>query len=296
MEMSSLYDAFFSPIDFQNGVLVFDSYLDDRATLAGCLSWVNRATVNPFGFGAGDASYAASARATALPFISDDGRYLMHLGAGWQHLGLPQGQFAVASRPLLRAGAGNGQTPNLVATGTFDAHHGADIVDLEWATIAGPLAVSAEYAVSRIGDVSDASGLSRGDAVYQAAYVEAGLFVTPGDHRRYDRKHGLWDRTEPAQNAFLTRGPNRGWIFGHGAVQLLARFTYLDLVSGNPVLTPTSGGARAGRQQDVTLGLTWYITSQTWFSINYVVTHIDSVVAGASGDLQGAGCRFHLDF
>src|SRR5205823_3936324 len=122
----------------------------------------------------------------------------------------------------------------------------------------------------RVADVSDSAGLQRGDVVYQAAYVEAGLFVTPGDYRRYNRKLGLWDRTEPTENAFLARGRGKGWVWGHGAVQLLARYSYLDLIAGEPVLTPSSGGARAGRQQDVTLGLTWYITSQTWFSVNYV--------------------------
>jgi phosphate-selective porin len=62
------------------------------------------------------------------------------------------------------------------------------------------------------------------------------------------------------------------------------------------VLTPTSGGARAGRQQDVTLGVNWYINSQTWVMLDYVVTHIDSVVPGASGNIQGIGCRLHIDF
>ena len=30
--------------------------------------------------------------------------------------------------------------------------------------------------------------------------------------------------------------------------------------------------------------------------INGVVTHIDSVVPGASGNIEGIGCRFHIDF
>jgi phosphate-selective porin len=174
-------------------------------------------------------------------------------------------------------------------------------VDLEWAAVCGPLSVSAEYAVAWGGDVFERfergtfSG-PRGQATYHAAYVEAGYFVTPGDHRRYDRKRGFWARTLPQENAFLARGEDGRWCRGRGAVQLLARYSYLDLVSGNPVLTPASGGARAGRQHDVTLGATWYINSQTWVMLNYVWTHIDSVAPGASGDFQGIGCRLHLDF
>jgi phosphate-selective porin len=79
-------------------------------------------------------------------------------------------------------------------------------------------------------------------------------------------------------------------------MQLVARYTFLDLVSGSPVLTPTSGGARAGRQHDATLGVNWHLNSQTWFMVNYVATHIDSVVPGADGDIHGIGCRLHLDF
>jgi hypothetical protein len=30
--------------------------------------------------------------------------------------------------------------------------------------------------------------------------------------------------------------------------------------------------------------------------VNYVLTHLDSVVPGASGDIQGIGCRLHFDF
>jgi hypothetical protein len=30
--------------------------------------------------------------------------------------------------------------------------------------------------------------------------------------------------------------------------------------------------------------------------INYVATHLDSVVPDADGDIHGIGCRLHLDF
>ena len=46
----------------------------------------------------------------------------------------------------------------------------------------------------------------------------------------------------------------------------------------------------------MTLGVNWYLNSQTWIIIDYVHTHIDSEVAGADGDIDGVGCRLHLDF
>ncbi len=301
MERSSLFDAFLGPNNFQSGVLVFDAFADDRITLAGAFTWIGKATVQSFGFGNNEGKYAVSGRATALPVYEDDGRLLLHVGVGYQHQTLVNHQFIVANRPLLRSGAGSDQIPDLLETGTFFTPNGADILDLEAAFVAGPFSMSAEYALARVEETFDSFNGAvfagpRGDAVFQAAYAEAGLFVTPGDYRRYDRKSGTWGRTVPVENAFITRGEERRWCWGHGALQLVARYTYLDLVTGSPVLTPASGGARAGREHDVTLGMIWYLNPQTSFMVNYIWTRLDSVVAGASGDLHGIGCRVHLDF
>jgi phosphate-selective porin OprO/OprP len=298
MERSSMFDAFYNPNDYQNGVVVFDSYLDDRVTLAGSAAWVSKSTVQSFGFGADEGNYGIGARATALPLYYDEGRSFLHVGAGYFHQALVDDRFSVASRPLLRAGAGGGDTPNLIFTGTYFTPNGAGVANAEAALVHGPFSLSSEYSVAHVSDVFEQADFTgpRGDAMYQAAYVEGGLFVTPGDHRRYDQKTGTWTRTNPVQSAFLVKGEDGRSCFGHGAVQLVTRYTYLDLVDGDPLLTPTSGGARAGRQQDVTLGVNWYLNSQTWFMVNYVATRIDSVAPGADGDIHGVGCRLHLDF
>jgi len=128
--------------------------------------------------------------------------------------------------------------------------------------------------------------------------VEVGYFLTPGDHRRYDCKMGTWNRTLPAENAIAIQNETGNWGFGRGAVELVARLTYLDLVSGTPPLTPAApdAGSRAGRQRDVTLVINGYLSPQTRFMVNYVVTDIDSVVPGASGQIQRIGTRMHFDF
>src|SRR5262249_27326676 len=149
---------------------------------------------------------------------------------------------------------------------------GANVADLEWALILGPFSMSAEYAVAWGGPVFDSfdgvrfSG-PRGDAAYQALYVEAGCFLTPGDSRHYAPRTGTWDRTVPQENAFGVAAEDGHWCFGRGAVEVVARLSYLDLVGGDPPLTPTSStaGARAGRQRDLTLGLNWYLNSQARF-------------------------------
>jgi phosphate-selective porin OprO/OprP len=301
MERSSVYDAFFNPNDFQNGVILFNSYLEDRVTAAGSLTRVGKATVDSFAFGAEDGLYAAGVRLTGLPLYQDDGCVLMHVGVDYFHQALSGHTFTVANRMPLRAGGGSDQVLNLLATGNFFTPNGGDLLDFEWAFVYGPFALSAEYALGLGTDIFETfDGVTfsgpRGNVNYQAFYVESGYFLTPGDFRRYDKKTGTWGRTVPQENAFVTQEEDGTWRHGHGAVQLLARYTYLDLVTGSPTLTPTSGGARAGRQQDVTLGVNWYLNSQTIISCNYVWTHLDSVVDGASGNIQGVGVRFHLDF
>src|SRR6266545_4031537 len=301
MERSSLFDAFLDPDQYQSGLLLFNSYLDDRVTAATSFTRVNHGTLNSFGFDTQDGLYAVGLRLTGLPIYQDDGRVLMHLGFDYFHHALTGHTFAVGNRMPLRAGGGSDEIPDLLATGNFFTPNGVDVVDFEWAFVYGPFAMSAEYALARATDVFESfNGVNfagpRGNVTYQAFYVESGYFLTPGDRRRYDKKTGTWDRTVPQENAFVNRGEDGRWCHGSGAVQLVARYTYLDLVSGSPPLTPTSGGARAGTEQDVTLGVNWYLNPQTIISLNYVWTHLDSVVAGASGNLQGLGIRFHVDF
>lgn len=303
MERSSIFDAFWGPNQRQSGVMAFGSYLDDHFTASAAFTRVGKANLNSFAFDAEDGRYAAGARLTALPIYRDEGRVLMHVGANYFHQALAGNTFTVANRLPLRGGAGRDQVPNLLATGTFFSPAGASVVDLEGALIVGPFAMSAEWAIAWGGDVfENFDGVSysgpRGGATYQAFYVEAGYFLTPGDRRRYAPKTGTWDRTVPVENAFGVAGEDGRWCFGRGAVEVLARLSYLDLVSGDPPLTPTSptAGARAGRQRDVTLGINWYLNSQARFMVNYVWTHVDSVVAGASGDVHALGTRMHFDF
>ena len=66
MERSSMFDAFYNPNDYQNGVVVFDSYLDDRVTLAGSAAWIGKSDVQSFGFGANEGKYGVGGRVTGL--------------------------------------------------------------------------------------------------------------------------------------------------------------------------------------------------------------------------------------
>lgn len=302
MERSSLFDAFLGPNQRQNGIMVFDSFWNDRVTAAAAFTRTGKSTTQPFGFDSDDGTYAGAARITGLPFYAEDGWAFLHLGVGGQHQAFIDDQFQVASRPLVRSGSGtNNDTPNVVFTGSYFTPNGGSVVNFEAAAVRGPLSLSGEYAVVWATDVFGSfNGITfadpRGDATYQAFYVEAGCFLTPGDQRRFDRKTATWDRVLPRQSIRIGKTDDGVACCGYGALELVARYTYLDLVSGDPVITSTTPGAQAGTQQDVTLGVNWYLNSQVWLMVNYVWSHIDSVAPGATGNFQALGARVHIDF
>ncbi len=301
MERSPQFDAFVNRFDYVNGINFFDSYLDDRVTFASALFRSGSTTINPFGAGAGDGEYGFTMRCTGLPLYEDKGRKLIHLGLTFMERTLDNHASSPGDRALVRAGATKTDLPNVMQTGTYYSPYGEYYIVPEIAMVFGKFSLSGEYlwtfAPSAFTGMTLNSVLSGpvGMVSFQGFYVESGYFLTEGDYRRYNKSQGTWDRTTPLENGWLMRGKNGHVSAGRGALQLLARFSYLDLVSGHPVLSPTTG-ARAGIESDVTLGVVWYINPQANLQVNYVHTQIDSVQHSASGSFDGLGLRFHYDF
>jgi len=298
MERSPGNDAFLLPFNFVTGVEVFNSFCDDRITGEVAFYRVGKQDVSPFAFGSGPGKYGATGRATCLPFYDNEGRELLHLGIGCTYTGT-ENNFYAANRPLVRAGAGSQEVPNIIYTGTFYTPNAVQIADAEIAAVIGRFALSAEYQLAfgsnlygqyNNGVFSD----PRGDVTYRAFYVEGGFFLNPDDYRRYDKKSGTWDR-QLASCSDPTGQSHSPWLFrNHTPVQLICRYSYLNLASGQPVLT-SSSGTQAGWENDITAGLDWYINPEVHFIVNYVYTHL-TYVNNTGGDINGLGCRLHLDF
>jgi phosphate-selective porin OprO/OprP len=297
MERSSGHDAFLQPFNFVNGIESFNTWCDDSVTAAIALTRVGKQTVTPFAFGAGDGEIAVTGRVTCLPIYEDDGRRLLHFGVGYSYGGTDNNNFSTANRPLVRAGAGSMEVPNIIATGSFFTNDPVQFLDFEFAAVHGRYALSAEYQAAyghnvfgqlNNGVFSD----PRGDVTYQSFYVEGGFFLNADDYRRFDKQSAVWGRQYAA--TCESGGSQSPWLFDHTPVQLICRYTYLDLASGNPVLTPSSG-ALAGWENDITAGVDWYINPEVHFIVNYVYTHL-TYVNGTGGDINGLGCRLHLDF
>ena len=297
MERSPGHDAFFQPFQFVTGVMVFDSYWDDRVTAALSLARVGKQTVTPFAFGAGPGEYAATGRLTGLPIYKDEGRRLLHVGIGYSLQRNGQQQFRLGQPPLVRAGAGSQQVPNIIQTGSFFTPDPVQIVNAEIAAVFGRFSMSAEYQLAA--GHQHVRTIQRRN-LHRAArqrYLPGRVcgvraFLTP-DYRRYDKKEGTWARQITEAGSPRPAAHSR-FFADHMPVQLVCRYSYLDLASGQPVLTPSSG-AQAGWENDVTAGLDWYINPQVHFIVNYVYTHLD-YVNNTSGNINGLGCRVHVDF
>jgi phosphate-selective porin OprO and OprP len=297
MEYSPGHDAFLQPFNYVTGIQTFNSWCDDRITGLVSFERVGKNDISPFAFGTGPGKYDVTGRVTCLPIYEDDGRRLLHLGIGYNYGGT-ENNFYAANRPLVRAGAGSQDVPNIIYSGTYFTPNPVQIVDAELAAVMGRFAFSAEYELAFASDVFSQfnngvfSG-PHGDVTYQGLYVEAGFFLNPDDHRAYDKKDGDWGRQLAAPCSSAGQ-PGSPWLFDHTPVQLICRYSYLNLTSGQPVLTPSSG-VQAGRENDITAGADWYINPNVHFIVNYVFTQLD-YVNNTSGHVQGLGCRLHLDF
>jgi phosphate-selective porin OprO/OprP len=116
-----------------------------------------------------------------------------------------------------------------------------------------------------------------GDPSFWGGHFEIGYFLT-GETRGY--KNGLWDRTK------VLNPYEKG---GTGAVQLVARYDYLDLDSAKLKLGPTNNFAngatslaalntrlgRGGKQTGYQLGVTWIPMDYVRFMLNYIHTEVE---------------------
>ena len=256
MERSPGNDAFIQPANYVDGVETFNTWCDDRITGVIAFERVGKEDVTPFAFGAGPGKYAVTGRVTCLPCYEDDGRRLLHLGIGYDYSG-SENNFYAANRPLVRAGAGSQDIPNVIFTGNYFTPNAVQIADAEMAAVMGRWSLSAEYQLAHGTDLytqlnNGVFSGPHGDVTYQAFYLEGGFFLNADDYRRYDKKQGTWDRQLAAplygKNRVGGSGrPSSPWLFDHTPVQLICRYSYLNLAGGNPVLTPSSGASGLGK-------------------------------------------------
>lgn len=210
--------------------------------------------------GFGDSEMSATARVTGTAWNEAEGTDVLHFGGSVSYRKDNETRFR--SRPEVKLGLNRpADTGALAADDTT-------LLGLESAWIKGRFSAQAEY---QLASVSASSGGTDGDFAGYYAFVS--WFLT-GEHRNYKKSTGTFDRLKPAEN-FGT---------GRGAVELLARYSSLDL----------DDGPATGEMNDVTLGANWYLNPNSRVMLNLV--HSEYEESGVDDELDALVVRFQVDW
>jgi phosphate-selective porin OprO/OprP len=199
--------------------------------------------------------YDLTGRVTAVPIYENSGETLLHLGLDFSSRKY-SGDLRIRSRPETRL-----TDVRFVDTGDFEVDKTRQI-GTEFVWDDGPLTVQSEYTLMQV------DSPQFGDPDFYGGYVSVTYSLT-GENRPYNRGSATFGRIEPKTHfAFGKPGHN-------GALQVAARYSMIDLddalISG-------------GKQEDLTLGLNWYLNSQMRVSFNYITGRVESLAEG----------RFHV--
>lgn len=184
---------------------------------------------------------------------------VLHFGiaAAWEQAPDAADTVAFSARPEAHT-----TDIRLVRTGPITGVDSLKRFGLEAAGVWGPFSLQGE--ILRV-NVSRRTGP---DVTAQGWYLFASYFLT-GESRPYDQ--GVFGRVHP--------------IADTGAWEIALRYSSLDL---------SDGAMRGGEEQNITLGLNYYLTSHLKFQMNY--TRVDSQRRGFSADPAILQFRVAFDF
>jgi phosphate-selective porin OprO/OprP len=195
------------------------------------------------------------------PIYEDKGRRMVHLG-----LAVTDKQVEDGGSLRFRARPEAHFTTRMIDTGNFAADS-ALILGGEVAGVMDRFWFAAEYMLN------DVDAPAVGDPTFSGYYAQAGFYLTD-DYRRFKPGEGAFDRQKPSGNWDASGGP--------GAWEIVARFSSLDL---------TDQGIVGGEQDDITLGVNWYLNPATRLMLNLV--HAD---ADGLGEADFFLMRWQVDF
>lgn len=224
---------------------------------------------------------AVTARTTFLPYYDEasEGRYYLHVGAGYSCRTATNNTLTLMAFPEARAGApGPNNIPPFVNTGAISAD-GSQIANAEVCWTAGPLSVQAEYFYVPVDQIGGPS------LAFHGGYAYASFFLT-GEHRTYNKDLGIHDRISPRRNFLPFRQCDGPTSSGWGAWEVAARFSFIDLTDKN-----ITGGV----ENNFALSLNWYLNPYTRVKAEYIFCDLDRPPVGDS-NAHIFGLRLDFDF
>jgi len=230
------------------GVSYLDAAADDRKTWS-FGAFLKTGSFSDFGEAKDKISEALgfdlTGRFTMLPWYEDFGRRLFHVGFGYSHFfgddSKSEPNMRFRSRPETRL-----TDDRLVDTGDLFGK-GANSFNVELASILGPLSFQGEF-FSTFTDIDKAS-----DPHFWGFYAYGSYFLT-GENRNYNVTNGVFGELRPNDSFHLRKG-------GKGAWELASRLSFMDL---------NDEGIRGGKELNVTVGINWYPTRKSRFTVNYI--------------------------
>lgn len=205
-----------------------------------------------------DDGYSATARLTANPLTSEDGRTVVHLGVAGSHQTTPEGTAQFRGRP------DNRWAPYFVSITNIAADE-VSLAGLEFAAVLGSFSVQAEWNMA----APDTAG---NDPEFSGYYAQVSYFLT-GEHRPYDRNSGTFGRIKPKANY-----GRDGW----GAWEVALRYSEVDL---------NDGDYAGGEMNNLTAGVNWYLNPNVKMMLNYVRSDLEEV-----GQADAVVARFQVAF
>jgi len=257
----------------------------------------------------GGISFAS--RASHLVFYDEpsEGRYLLHVGAGYGFSAIggsgSTGPFAKTFRsaifPEFFVGDLNGVgltgsgTPLVLDTGRYLADS-FNFWHLELAGASGPAHFQTEV-------MFEAVNQRGGPVVFEpAAYFQCGYMLT-GESIGYLKQAGVFDYNVVPFTPFFGTG-RHGRMAGWGAWEIAARWTWVDLSGVNirpgNIVEPTPAGVlppspNAGVLNETTVGVNWWWNRFTRVQFNWIRSMPNYVGYGyAPFDIYGT--RFQIEF
>jgi phosphate-selective porin OprO/OprP len=202
-----------------------------------------------------------------------------------------------------------GDSVRIVDTGALQANTN-EVIGTEAMYVRGPLSFMAEWAWQAADSahvVNGAppltagvnntrlfrqlpNGTPLGTPWFDGGYFQVGYFLT-GENRTYDRRLGTVGGTyiaSPFTPFWLTRGEDGRLLMGRGAWEVVARWNYLDL---------NSGDIAGGKSQAVEVGVNWFLTTNLKFQFMYLWQDRYHLAPGQlPGIVEGLGIRTQFFF
>jgi len=201
-------------------------------------------------------------RAVWLPIHSDETRTVLHLGVNLRNGSPKQGQLQFRSRPEAFP------APYFVDTGKFAATN-TKMAGYETYYRKGPLLLGSEYWW-----VGVTSPSTHNPTIHGGDFVAT--WCVTGEARAYNTVQGAFREVIPKRSVF-SGGP--------GAVELVARFSDIDLVSGT---------LQGGKFKRFTPMVNWYLTDYLRLEAAYGIGRLDRF--NLKGNTQFFQTRLQLEF